>query len=59
MKIQLCFKTPDVADYALEGLSEDERCAAEAVIEKYVEYGECVSIELDTVALTARVIPKG
>lgn len=59
MKIQLHLKTPDVADCALEYLSEDEQCAAEEVIEKYVEYGECVSIELDTVALTARVIPKG
>ena len=57
MKIRLNFKTPDVTDYALENLSEDEQCSAGAVIGKYVEYGEYLSVELDTVTGTATVIP--
>ncbi len=57
MKIQLDFKTPDVADYALEELSEGDRAAAETVIAKYVEYGECLSVELDTETGEATVLP--
>ena len=52
MKVRLSFKTSDVADYALEGLDDDERAEAEAAIEKFVEYGECLTVEIDTEAGT-------
>ena len=53
MKIQLTFKTPDV----LEDLSEGDRGVAKAVIAKYVEYDEYVTIELDTETGEATVLP--
>ena len=53
MKIKLSFKCPDVLDQ----LDEEEREASEAMIEKYVQYGEYVYIEFDTDAGTARVVP--
>ena len=53
MKIQLTFKTPDV----LEDLSESDRGVAKAVIAKYVEYDEYVTIELDTETGEATVLP--
>ena len=57
MKIQLTFKTPDVVDYALECIEdEDQRHELESVIEKFVEYGEYVSIEIDSETKTARVL---
>lgn len=61
MKIQLCFKTPDVVHYALQdeeflNLSEDEQDTIKEVIEKYIEYGELITIELDTETQEAIVI---
>lgn len=57
MKIRLGFKTPDVLDYALEDISEDEKYAIKAVLEKWVKYGECITVEVDTVEGTCTVIP--
>lgn len=57
MKITLTFKTPDAVDYALEHLSKKQRDKAETVIAKYVEYGECVSIEVDINTGKAKVLP--
>lgn len=48
MKFRLSFKTPDVVFYAVKGESEENKDAIERCLEKYVEYGECVSIEFDT-----------
>jgi radical SAM superfamily enzyme with C-terminal helix-hairpin-helix motif len=72
MKIQLTFKTPDVVDRALSeycvrppynDVSEEdaerletEYKTAKRVIEKFVDYGEYVTIEIDTEAQTARVL---
>ena len=58
MKVRLHFKTPDVAEYALEDLDEDERYEAEAAIERYVEYGELAIIEIDSESGVARVLPQ-
>jgi hypothetical protein len=55
MKITLNFKTPDVAEYALEGLDEDAQDEVLAVINKFVRWGECVTIVLDTETQTATV----
>jgi len=57
MKIQLTFKTPDVADGVLEGLSAAEATKAEKLIAKYVEYGEYATIELDLETGEATVLP--
>jgi len=55
MKFYAHFKTPDVLDYALEYMSEDEREDCKAFAAKWIDYEECVSIEFDTEAGTATV----
>lgn len=57
MKILLGFKTPDVVDYAMEDVPEDERDNVKEVIEKFVEYGEDLTVEIDTETGTAEVLP--
>ena len=51
MKFTLSFKTPDVFD-ELEMSAEDFEYAKDFA-EKYVRWGECITIEFDTVAKTA------
>ncbi len=60
MKFQLHFKTPDVTDQLkFPGrLTEDEQERAEAVIEKFVNFGEYIHIEFDTETETATVVPQ-
>jgi hypothetical protein len=56
MKFILSFKTPDVLDAALEEHNDD--CdAIEQTAEKFIKYGECISIEFDTEEGTATVLP--
>jgi len=57
MKFRISFKTPDTVDYALEDLSEEDKGAAQEVIKKFVEYGECLTVEIDTELETCDVIP--
>lgn len=57
MKITLTFKTPDVADDALEDIDEKHHAKAKAAIAKYVEYDEYVSIEIDINTGKAKVLP--
>jgi len=65
MKATVMFKTPDVTEYAIEDAiryvdSEDEKeeikAKLEAVFKKFIEYGECISIEFDTDTQTAVVV---
>ena len=60
MKIRLHFKTPDVVDYALDDQFPDknseQRTEAEEIISKFVKYGECLSVEVDTKTGTAKVL---
>jgi hypothetical protein len=57
-KVRLSFKTPDAVDYAVEGIEdEDEREAAKAACGKWVEYGECLTVEVDTEKGTCEVVP--
>lgn len=56
MKLRLCFKTPDVLDYAIENLDENEQNIAREVAKKWIKYGECCSIEIDTDTGTATVL---
>ena len=55
MIVTLNFKTPDVLDYALRHLTEDEREEVERFVKRYIEYGECVTLEFDTEKKTATV----
>lgn len=57
MKLKITFKNPDAVDEALSdsGLSLGNEGLKET-ISKFIEYGEYVTIELDTEKGTARVI---
>ena len=57
MKIKLTFKTPDVLDYAIDGMDEDSQEEVKELAKKFIEFGEYLTIELDTENSTARVIP--
>lgn len=61
MKIRLTFKTPDVVEDAMEGqeYTDEQKAAIASVCRKYVEYGEYVTISLDTDTGTAKVVPLG
>lgn len=51
MKIRLGFKTPDVMDYpdpSWDEMTEEEQDAAKRAIAKWVEYGENLTVEIDT-----------
>jgi hypothetical protein len=52
MKIQLIFKTPDVTVQ----LSEEEIEESKALLEKYLKWGELITLEFDTEENTARVL---
>lgn len=54
MKFTLSFKTPDVTDQ----LDENQREEAEAVLEKFMKFGEYVTAEFDTETQTAKVRKK-
>ena len=58
MKFTVTFKTPDAVNYAIEDedMSEEEQEESLAFSEKYVQYGEIVSIEFDTELGTATVL---
>ena len=58
MKATLSFKTPDVVDYAVEGMDEGEAAEVRKACKKWVEYDECLTVEVDTEAGTCTVIPK-
>jgi hypothetical protein len=59
MKINLTFKSPDVLSDAIDNknLTDSEREAVEELAENFLEYGEYVTIQLDTKAKTAVVLP--
>jgi hypothetical protein len=57
MKIDLHFKTPDVAYQAISDIPDEEKIAAEQAIGKFVRYGENVTIQIDTETGTAIVKP--
>lgn len=56
MIVTVKFKTPDVLQYALEDLNEDEREEAERFIKKYVYWSEYVDLEFDTEKETVKVL---
>jgi len=57
MKVRVTFKMPDVMEQAYEGLTQQEVNTVRRVAEKFIEYGEYVTVEFDTDKGTARVVP--
>lgn len=57
LKVQLTFKTPDVAYEATQDLPDEEQLAAEVAISKWVKYGEYLTVEIDTETDECKVIP--
>ena len=70
MKITVTMKTPDAVHHAMEAAAEceddhspdnderDERLAVtKDALDYWFKYGECLSIEFDTDAMTATVLP--
>jgi len=57
MRFKATFKTPDVLDYALEYFEGEDRETAKELAEKYIEYGEYITIVFDTETQTATVLP--
>lgn len=62
MKIRLSFKTPDVVDCAIEESvechsREDAEKEVREACKKWVEYGECLTVDIDTETGTCEVVP--
>ena len=68
MKIRITFKTPDAVDDAINDLELDENLDEEAKLEvldsvtefinKFVKYGELITVEFDTEDKTATVVSR-
>lgn len=60
-KVQLNFKTPDVIDYAMQELHDSEQIFDEnevrRLLKRFVRYGECINVEIDTDTQEAKVVP--
>lgn len=69
MKLSIGFKTPDAIHYALEEyrdysgdeddgreLTEEEMEEAKEKLEKWIRYGESITIEFDLNKMTAKVV---
>lgn len=54
MIVTASFKTPDVLDYVLK--HEPDAEGIEEKLSKWIKYGECITIEFDTEAMTAKVL---
>jgi uncharacterized protein YerC len=57
MKVRVTFKTPGVLDDVVSNQSEEAIDEALEFVKKYVKYEEYVTIEFDTEAKTATVLP--
>jgi len=56
MIFRISMKTPDAADRALEDMDEDEKYEASKLLEKFLKYGEYVTLEFDTETQTCKVL---
>lgn len=57
MLVSVTFKTPDAVGRTLESVPEPQREAAKKLMDKFISWGELVTIRFDTEAETATVIP--
>jgi hypothetical protein len=66
MRLIIGFKTPDAIHYALEdatndegeALTDEEREEAEEKLRKWIQYGECVTVEFDLAKMKAKVVER-
>ena len=56
MKVRITFKTPDVLDAAIQDLTKEEQEEVQSVAEKFMDYGDYLTVEFDTKAKTCVVI---
>lgn len=59
VKSSLAMKTKDLTDHQLELLEEDELKLFEEFTKPWIKWGEYVTVEFDTEAGTATVVPVG
>ena len=58
MKLQLQFKTPDAVDLAKEEINDEEVLDRfNEIVDKYIQYGEYITVEIDTDTGQITVIP--
>jgi len=58
MKVQLTFKTPDVVDEAVKEIeSQEEAAIVNNLACKWIDYGEYITVEIDTEKETCVVLP--
>lgn len=57
MKFTVTFKTPDVLQYATADATDGEQQDIKRTVAKFVKFDELVTIEFDTQAQTAVVLP--
>lgn len=57
MKFHITFKTPDAVDYAVDEHGQEFKEEIKETAQKFVRYGELVTIEFDTETQTATVLP--
>jgi len=64
MTIRVTFKTPDAVSYALDRVLDcndpeefEQAEVAQKAIDKFVRYGEYITVEFDTDKGTATVVP--
>ena len=48
MRVQITMKSPDACLDAFEGLTDEQRSKVQTVADKFFEYGEYVTLEIDT-----------
>lgn len=51
------FKTPEAAHYAIQDLPEDKKSAASELLQKFLKYGEIVTVQFDLEDKSAKVLP--
>lgn len=57
MKVTITFKSPDAVDDSMLGLPQNEQNKVKTILEKYVEYGEYVHLEVDTKTQEVKLLP--
>lgn len=71
MKLSIGFKTPDAIEYALDeyrdysgesddgvGLTEEQKEEAKEKLERWIRYGESVTVEFDLDKMTAKIVQR-
>lgn len=57
MKIRMVLKTPDAIDNALMDVPDEIKGNVRNVLEKWLKWGECLTVEIDTDTETCIPIP--